>query len=116
MPYGVMSAGNGPTAPCSLWGWMALRRAAARLWGRPWLIHTASVRDTAELRQPLIMHVIMQLWVASDTLVGRAPMRGIVWSSWRVRALRCALCCDWASLVGVCTPACLGLMFGLSAV
>ena len=39
-----------------------------------------------------MMPVIVRFWVASDTLVGGALMRGMVWSLWRVRALRLASC------------------------
>ena len=42
MPYGVMCTAKGPTARCSSWGWMLLRRATARVWERFSLIHTAS--------------------------------------------------------------------------
>ena len=90
MPYGVMCTAKGPTARCSLWGWMSLRRATARVWERPWLIHTASARDAARFRKSVMMPVILRLWVALDTLVGGALMRGMVWLSWRVRALRFA--------------------------
>ena len=31
MPYGVMLTAKGPTARCSLWGWMLLRRSTARV-------------------------------------------------------------------------------------
>ena len=43
-------------------------------------------------------------------------MRGILLSSCRVRAVRSASCPCWASWAGVCTPACLGFLFGRSAV
>ena len=36
--------------------------------------------------------VIVRLWLASDSLAGGALMRGMVWSSWRVRALIFASC------------------------
>ena len=70
MPYGVMCTAKGPTARCSLWGWMSLRRATACLWERPSVIHTASARDAAGVRQSVMMPVIVPLWVASDTLMG----------------------------------------------
>ena len=37
--------GRGLTAHCSLWGWMWLRRATARVLERPSLINTAPARD-----------------------------------------------------------------------
>ena len=43
-------------------------------------------------------------------------MQGMVWSSWRVRALRLASCRCWASWAGVCIPVCLGFLLGRSAV
>ena len=86
------------------------------VWERPSLIHTASARDAAGFRQSVVMPVIVRLRVASDTLAGKALMRGLVWSSWRVRALRLALCRCWASLVGVCIPVCLGFLLRRSAV
>ena len=43
-------------------------------------------------------------------------MRGMLWSSWRLRALRFGSCRCWASWAGVCTPVCLGFLLGLSAV
>ena len=98
-----------PTARCSLWGWMLLRRATARVWEGPSLIHTASARDAAGFRQSVTMPVIVRLWVVSDTLAGGALMRGMV-SSWRVWALRLASCRCWASCVGVCTRVCLGFL------
>ena len=70
MPYGVTCTAKGPTARWSLWGWMLLRRATARVWERPSLIHTASARDAAGFRQSVMMPVIVRLWVASDTLAG----------------------------------------------
>ena len=88
MPYGVMCTAKGPTARWSLWGWMLLRRATARVWERPSLIHAASARDATGFRHSVMMPVIVRVWVASDTLAGGALMRGMVWSSWRVRALR----------------------------
>ena len=114
--YAVMCTANGPTARCSLWGRMSLRRATAPVLECPSLIHTVSARDAAGRRQSLMMPVIVRLWVASDTLVGGTVMRGMVWSSWRVRALRLASCPCWASWAGVCTPACLGFLLGRSAV
>ena len=63
-----------------------------------------------------MMPVIVPLWVASDTLVVRALMRGMMWPSWRVRALRFASCLCWASWAGLCTPACVGFLLGRSAV
>ena len=113
MPYGVTCTAKGRTARWSLWGWMLWRRATARVWERPSLIHTASARDAAGLRQSV---VIVRLWVASDTLAGGALMRGMVWSSCRVRALRFASCRCWASWAGVCIPVCLGFLLGRSAV
>ena len=77
---------------------------------------TASARDAAGFRQSVVMPVIVRLWVVSDTLAGGAPMRGMVWSSWRVRALRFASCRCWASWAWVCTPVCLGFLLGRSAV
>ena len=115
MPYGLMCTAKGPTAHCSLWGWMLLRRATARVTESPPLIHTASARDAAGFRQSVMMPVIVRLWVVSDTLAGGALMRRMVWSSWRVRALRLASCRCWASWVGVCTPVCLGFLLGRSA-
>ena len=70
MPYGVMCTVKGLTARCSLWGWMLLRRATARVWERPSLIHTASARAAAGFRQSMMMPVIVRLWVVSDTLAG----------------------------------------------
>ena len=116
MPYGVTCTAKGPTARWSLWGWMLWRRATARVWERPSLIHTASARDAAGFRQSVVMPAIVRLWVVSDTLAGGALMRGMVWSSWRVRALRLASCRCWASWAGVCTPVCLGFLLGRSAV
>ena len=78
MPYGVTCTAKGPTARWSLWGWMLWRRATARVWERPSLIHTASARDAAGFRQSVMMPVIVRLWVASDTLAGGALMRGMV--------------------------------------
>ena len=73
MPYGVTCTAKGPTASWSLWDWMLLRRATARVWERPSLIHTASARDAAGFRQSVMMPVIVRLWVASDILaVGAA--------------------------------------------
>ena len=69
MPYGVMWTAKGPTARCSLWGWMSLRRATAREWQRPSLINTAFARDAAGLRQSVMMPMIVRLWVVSDSLV-----------------------------------------------
>ena len=43
-------------------------------------------------------------------------MRGMVWSSWRVRALRLASCRCWASWARLCIPVCLGFLLGRSAV
>ena len=116
VPYGVTCTARGPTARWSLWGWTLWRRATARVWERPSLIHTASARDAAGFRQSVVMPVIVRLWVASDTLAGGALMRGLVWSSWRVRALRLASCRCWASWAGVCIPVCLGFLLGRSAV
>ena len=78
MPYGVMCTAKGPTARWNLWGWMLLRRATARVWERPSLIHTASARAAAEFRQSVMRPVIVRLWVVSDTLAGGALMRGMV--------------------------------------
>ena len=116
MPYGVMCTAKGPTARWGLWGWMLLRRATARVWERPPLIHTASARDAAGFRQCMMMPVIVRLWVASDTLAGAALMQGRVWSSWRVWLLRLVSCRCWASWAGLCTPVCLGFLFGRFAV
>ena len=116
MPYRVMCTAKGPTAGWSLWGWMLLRRPTARVWERPSLINTASARDAAGFRQSVMMPVMVRLWVASDTLAGGALMRGMVWSSWRVWALRLASCRCWASWAGMCTPVCLGFLLGRSAV
>ena len=80
------------------------------------LIHPASAHDAAGLRQSVVMPVILRLWVASDTLAGGALILGMVWSSWRVQALRLASCRCWASWAGVRTPACLGFLLGRSAV
>ena len=116
MPYGMMCTAKGQTARCSLRGWMSLRRATGRVFVRPLLIHTASARDAAGLRQSVMMPVIVPLWVVSETLVGGAPMRGMVWSLWRVRALRLGSWRCWASWVGVCTPPCFSSFFRRSAV
>ena len=43
-------------------------------------------------------------------------MRGMVWSSWRVRSFRLASCRCWVSWVGMCTPVCLGFLLGRSTV
>ena len=40
-----------------------VRRATSNVWERPPLIHTASARDTAGLRQSVMMPVIVRLWV-----------------------------------------------------
>ena len=80
------------------------------------MIHTASARDAAGFRQSVMMPVILRVWVVSGTLAGGALMRGMMWSSWRVQALRLASCRCWASSVGVCTPLCLGFFLGRSAV
>ena len=79
-------------------------------------MHTASARDAAGFRQCVMMLVIVRLWVASDTHLGGAPMRGMVCSLWRVRALHLALCRCWASWTGLCMPVCLGFLLGRSAV
>ena len=114
MPYGVMCTAKGQTAGCSLWGWMLLRRATARVWERPSIIHTASARDAAGFRQSVMMPVTVQLWVVSDSLAGGMLMRGTMCSLSRVRALRLASCRCWASWVGVCAPLCLGFLLGRS--
>ena len=88
MPYGVMCTAKGQTARCSLWGCMLLRRATARVWEGPSLIHTASTRDAAGFRQ---------------SMAGGALMRGMMWSLWRVRALRIASGRCSASWPGPCT-------------
>ena len=116
MLYGVMCTVKGLTARWSLWGWMLWRRATACVGERPSLIHTASARDAAGFMQSVVMPVILQLWVASDTLAGGALIRGMVWSSWRVRALRLASYQCWASWAGLCIPVCLGFLLGRSAV
>ena len=54
--------------------------------------------------------------MASDTLAGGALMRGMVWLSSRVRALRLASCRCWASWAGVCMTVCLGFLLGRFAV
>ena len=95
---------------------MLLRRATPCVWERPSLIHTASARDAAGVRQSVMMPVMVRLWAAKDTLAGGALMRGMVWSSCRVRALRLTSCHCWASWAGVCTPVCLGFLLGRSAV
>ena len=107
---------KGLTARWSLWGSMLWRRATARVWEHPSLIHTASARDAAGFRQSVVMPVIVRMWVASDTLAGGALMRGMVWSSWRVRALRLTSCWCGASWAGLCIPVCLGFLLGRSAV
>ena len=117
MVYGVMGTSKGQTARCNLWACMPLRRATARGWERPSLMDTASARDAVGLRQSLLMPVIVPFWVLSNTLVGGGgPMRGMVWSSWKVPALRLASCRCWASWAGVCTPAWVGFLLGRSAV
>ena len=78
MPYGLMCTAQGPPARWSLWGWMLLRRATARVWERPSLIHTASAHDAAGFRQSVMMPVMVRLWVASDTLAGRVLMQGML--------------------------------------
>ena len=115
-PYGVTCTAKGQTARWSLWCWMLFRRATARVWERPSLIHTVSARDAAGFRQSVMMPVIVRLWVASDTLAGGALMWGMVWSSWRVRALRLASCRCWGFWAGVCMPVCLSFLLGRSAV
>ena len=116
MPCGVMWTAKGPTARCTLWGWMSLRRATARVWERLSLIRMASTRDAAGLWRSVMMPMIAQLWVVSNTLVQGAPMRGMVLSLWRKRTLRLASWRCWASWAGVCTPACSGFLLGRSAV
>ena len=116
MPYGVMCTAKGLTARWTFWDWMLLRRTTAPLWERPSLIHTASARDAAGFRLSVMRPVMVRLWVASDTLAGGALIRGMVLSSWRVRALRLASCRCWASWAGVWTPVCLGFLLGPSAV
>ena len=103
MPYGVMWTAKGLTARCTFWGWMLLRRACARVWECPLLIHTMSARDCAGVG-------------GMDTLVGGAPMRRIVGLSSRLRTLRLALCRCLTSWAGVCTPVCSGFLLGRSAV
>ena len=95
---------------------MLLRRAPGCVWERPSLIHTASAHDAAGFRQSVMMPLMVRLWMASETLAGVALMQGMVWSSWRVRALRLASCRCWASWAGVCTPVCLGFLLGRSDV
>ena len=112
MPYGVTCTAKGATARWSLWAWMLWRRATARVWERPSLIHTASARDAAGLRQSVMMPVIVRLWVASDTLAGGALMRGMMWSSWRVRALRLASCRCWPSWARGVHTCVFGLLVG----
>ena len=53
--------GEGSDARWSLWGWMLWRRATARVWERPSLIHTASARDAAGFRQSVMMPLIVRL-------------------------------------------------------
>ena len=60
MPYGVTCTAKGPTARWSLWGGMLWRRATARVWERPSLIHTVSARDAAWFRQSVVMPVIVR--------------------------------------------------------
>ena len=86
------------------------------MWERPSLINMASARDAAGFRQFVMMPVMVPLLVASETLAEGALMRGMVWSSWRVQALRLASCRCWASWAGVCTPVRLGFLLGRSAV
>ena len=76
-PYGLTCTAKGPTARWSLWGWMLWRRATACVWERPSLIHTASARDAAGLRQSVMMPVIVRLLVASDTLAGGGADAGV---------------------------------------
>ena len=116
MPYVGMCTAKGLKARCSLWSWMSLRCATARVWERPSLIHTASARDAAGFRQSVMMPVIVRLRVASDSGVGGTLMRRMVWSSWRVRALRLASCRCRASWARACMPVCLGFFLGRSAV
>ena len=116
MPYWVMCTAKGLMARCSLWGLMSLRRATARVLERPPLINSASASVRARLRQSVMMPVIVRLSVVSDTRGAGAPMRGMVWLSWTVRALRLASCRCWASWAGVCTPVCFGFLLGRSAV
>ena len=61
MPYMVMCTAKGPTTRWSLWDWMLLRRATARVWERPSLIHTASARDAAGFRHSMMIPVMVQL-------------------------------------------------------
>ena len=70
MTYGVMCTAKGPMTRCSFLVWMLLRRATARVWERPSLIHTASARDAAMFRPSVMMPVIVRLWVALHTLAG----------------------------------------------
>ena len=77
MPFGLMCTAKHPTARCTLLGCISLRRATARVWERPLLIHTASTRDAAGFRQSVMMLVFVRLWVASDTLVGGHLCRGL---------------------------------------
>ena len=60
---------------------MWFRRATTCVWERLSLMHMASARDAPGLRQSLMMPVVVPLWVASDTLVWEALMRGMVLSS-----------------------------------
>ena len=90
MPYGVICTAKDPTARCSLWGWMSLRRATAPVWKPPSLIQTASAGDAAGFRQSVMMPLIVRLLVASDTLVGGALMQGMVWLWSRLQAFRLA--------------------------
>ena len=81
MPYGMMCTAKGQTVRCSLSGRMSLRRATARVLECFSLIHTASARVAAGLRQSAMMPVVLRLLVVSDTLVRGEPMHGMVWSS-----------------------------------
>ena len=91
------------------------RRATARVWERPSLIHTASARDAAGFRQSVVMPVIVRLWVVSDTLAGGADAGdGVVVVEGAGLALRfVSVLASWA---WVCTPVCLGFLLGRSAV
>ena len=60
MPYGAMCTAKDLTARCSLWGWMSLRRATARVWKRASLMQTASAGDASWLRQSVMMPVMVR--------------------------------------------------------
>ena len=95
---------------------MLWRRATARVWERPSLIHTASARDAAGFRQSMMMPVIVRLWVASDTLAGGALMRRMVWSSVKGAGLAPRIVSVLGLLGGGVHTCVFGLLVGASAV